>query len=143
MAHHQGEPGLLRQLHQLGCVRCGQRQRLLDEHVLVGAQRRFGLLVVKLRGRCDDERVDVVASEDLVGVGVGCVARRQAFAHRGVGIANGDDSRVVQLPEDAQQLAPPVADAQLRDADGCGHGPPLVCNRSRARCTNDCTSARV
>ena len=77
MPRHQHDAGVRREPDQAHRLAGRGRERLLDEDVLAGGERRGGELEVGRHRRRDHDGLDIVVLEDLV----------EAFAHPGGGIA--------------------------------------------------------
>ena len=59
VAHHQHEVAGLRLVDQTAGFVAARRDRLFDQHVLAGAQRRQRQIEVRLDGRRDDDGIDI------------------------------------------------------------------------------------
>src|SRR5262249_41827399 len=95
-------------------------ERLLDEHVLAGAERLGGQRVVRGEGRGDDNGVDVVVQQ--IGETGGRAKRAEAtlrsLQRLGARVAHGDEVDLRQKPEVSGGVGAPVAGAGAPDANG-------------------------
>src|SRR5215510_2654505 len=109
-----------RGLDQLAPVVRGERERLLDPDVLAGLERREHHRVVPARRCGEDDRVDVVAAEELRVVGrasgAGMIGREGREACR-IEVAERRHARRLQLAEGAEEVLPPVPEADDADVD--------------------------
>ena len=88
------------------------RRRLLDQHVLAGLERALGQLVVRGRGRGDDDRVELVVGQHLVEVRRrprARIAGGEALERVGRGVA--EPAQVGEVVEVPREVRAPVAEA--------------------------------
>ena len=125
VARHEHESTLRRIRHELGRLRHRGGQRLLDEDVLPGPERRHADRVVRRDRRCDEDRFDVVRREQIVELvrrahaGIATPDQRQPL---GVEVADRDELGAVELCEVPDEVRAPVAQPHDRHAYGRRHG---------------------
>ena len=117
VAGHEHEVACLGERDELLHLLAPHRRRLLDEDVLARVERLLRERVVGRDGRGDDDGVDAVVCEQLVeraGDPRLRVPLRVLRPPRLVGVA--DPREVGELPDDADDVLPPAADARVGDA---------------------------
>ena len=117
MAGHEHEAALTREPQQLLHLGALHRRRLLDEHVLARLERLLRERVVGRHRRRDDDGVELVVGEQLVEVGRHPRLRmpcRELLPQLLRGVA--EPRELGELVEVADEVLPPVAEADLADA---------------------------
>ena len=89
---HQGKSAFVGNLHELRCLVELQCQRLLDEYVLAGRQRRLGQgVVLGGRGRDHDALHLGVTEERIEGASLHRVARGDGLGGGGIFVVDGGE----------------------------------------------------
>ena len=119
---HQGEAAAVRLVDQVQDLVGGLGQRLLDQHVLAGPQRRQRQLVVGMDRRGDRDGIDARVPQQVAEVMGRHDIGMEAPALGQVGCAqvgHADDAGGLAGREIANEVRPPVAVADDADADRC------------------------
>ena len=108
MADHEDARIFLRRRHRPLAVRHGQRDRLLDQHVLAGLDRAHGEVGMELRRQRHDDAVDVVAGKQRVRLdGKAVLLAGETFRSRPVGV--GDGMKRAERLQRADMVRAPVS----------------------------------
>ena len=118
----------MRDTHQLLRVLRTQRERLLDEHVLVAAQRLEGQPVMGFGRGGDDQRIHGWVGQQLLEI-ADASRRRRSSCHRrqrlGIGVTHGEKDRATQLAEASRDVASPSPGPRQGYSFGLAHRYPF------------------